>query len=307
MDPKPIIDFINARTTPQQVTITAPGVEPFPAFVGSNGALSSVEPLVREQRQRPRRRSGTVKTTSVGSFVELVNRDKLPESVIFADDGHEPRLVAVLNYHGAPVGGGEPAHCDDRITYSFPLSEEWQTWTKSSKRVMSQQDFAEFIEANGFDIGAPDDAGGITAAWAQRGGVRLAGPSEMMGVSKGLSVRVEESVQAHTRLESGEIRMEWTTEHKGHDGTAIKVPAAFHVLIPILHGGPLYSVPARLRYRATSGKVTWFYELHKPDAFLRDAVGDVVARLRRSVEEPEGGCGLLVVMGFPPGVGGNGG
>lgn len=304
MDPKPILDFIQARTTPQQVTITAPGVEPFPAYVTSSGQLVSVEPLLREQRQRPRRRTGTVKTTSVGSFVELVNRDKLPESVIFADDGAAPKLVAVLNYHEGTNDGGDPAHCDDRITYSFPLSEEWQTWTRSSKLVMSQQDFAEFIETNGFDIGVPDDAGGITAAWAQRGGVRLAGPSEMMGVSKGLSVRVEESVQAHTRLESGEIRMEWTTEHKGHDGAAIKVPAAFHILIPILHGGPLYSVPARLRYRAASGKVTWFYELHKPEAFLRDAVGDVVARLRRPVDEPEGGCGLLVVMGYPPDVGG---
>lgn len=304
MDPKPIIDFINARTTPQQVTIAAPGVDPFPAFVQGDGKLFSVEPLVREQRQRPRRRSGVVKTTSVGSFVELVNRDKLPESVIFADDGAAPKLVAVLNYHEATKDGGGPAHCDDRITYSFPLSEEWQTWMRSSKRTMSQQDFAEFIETNGFDIGSPSDAGGITASWAERGGVRLAGPAEMMGVSKGLSVRVEESVQAHTRLESGEIRMEWTTEHKGHDGAAIKVPAAFHILIPILHGGPLYSVPARLRYRAAGGKVTWFYELHKPEAFLRDAVGDVVARLRAPVEAPEGGCGLLVVMGYPPGDGG---
>lgn len=297
IDPKALLDFAERRTTPQQITIAAPGVEPFPAFVGSNGELVSVEHLLAAVRPAPRRRKGTIKTTSAESFVELVNRDARPGAVIFASDRNEPGLTAVLNYHGE--AGDAPSFCDDRIAYAFPLSQEWQTWTASSKRSMGQQEFAEFIEANAFDIGTPADAGATTAAWAERGGVRLAGPSEMMGVSKGLSVRVEESVQNHVRLESGEVRMEWTTEHKGHDGQAIKVPAAFHLLIPILHGGALYSVPARLRYRAANAKVTWFYELHKPDVFLRDAVADVVNRVR--AERDKGGCGLPVIMGYPPG------
>lgn len=299
-DPKSLLDFAERRTTPQQVTITAPGVEPFPAYIGSDGKLSSVSGLVDEQRLAPRRRKGAIKLTDVASFIALVNRDARETSVIFAGDRETPSLTAVLNYHGEH--GSDPAFCDDRISYAFPLSQEWETWTRSSKRVMGQQEFAEFIEANAFDIGNPAEAGATTAAWAERGSVRLAGPSEMMGVSKGLSVRVEESVQNHVRLESGEVRMEWTTEHKGHDGQAIKVPAAFHLLIPILHGGALYSVPARLRYRAANAKVTWFYELHKPDVFLRDAVREVVERV--SAERDAGGCGLPVFMGYPPGNGG---
>ena len=46
---------------------------------------------------------------TVGSFVELVNRDKGGESVIFASKG---KLVAVLNFHGAL-----PGFCDGRIVY----------------------------------------------------------------------------------------------------------------------------------------------------------------------------------------------
>lgn len=299
IDIKPLLDFAAARTTPQQVTITAPGVEPFPAFVTGGGSLTSTASLVAEQRLTPRRRKGQICLTDVGSFVDLVNRDGLPGSVIFANDREAPSLTAVLNYHGEH--GADPAFCDDRIVYPFPLSEEWQTWSRCSKQPMPQQAFAEFIEANAFDVGTPAEAGTTTATWAERGGVRLAGPSEMMGVSKGLSVRVEETIQNHTRLESGEIRMEWSTEHKGHDGQAIKVPAAFHLLIPILHGGARYSIPARLRYRAASGKVTWFYELHKPEFFLRDAVREVVERV--GAARDAGGCGLPIYMGTPPGNG----
>lgn len=297
IDVKAFLDFCAARTTPEGITIdSAPGVEPFPAYVTGSGQLVSLEPLVAEQRLAPRRRKGTIKTTDVASFIDLVNRDAQPGAMVFASDREKPSLTAVLNYHGE--AGKAPSFCDDRIAYDFPLSQEWQTWTENSKRTMTQQEFAEFIETNAFDIGTPADAGATTAAWCERGSVRLAGPSEMMGVSKGLSVRVEETVQNHTRLESGEIRMEWSTEHKGHDGAAIKVPAAFHLLIPILHGGAQYSIPARLRYRAAGGKVTWFYELHKPDFFLRDAVREVVDRVR--ADRDAGGCGLPVILGYPP-------
>ena len=297
IDIKPLLDFAQARTTPQQVTITAPGVEPFPAYVTGDGKLASVASLVDEQRLTPRRRKGEIRLSDVWSFVELVNRDARPGSVIFASDRESPSLTAVLNYHGEH--GADPAFCDDRIVYPFPLSDEWKTWTRSSKRSMGQQEFAEFIEANAFDVGGPAEAGATAATWAERGGVRFAGPAEMMGVSKGLSVRVEESVQNHVRLESGEVRMEWSTEHKGHDGQAIKVPAAFHLLIPILHGGAQYSIPARLRYRAANAKVTWFYELHKPEFFLRDAVREVVERVGGAKDA--GGCGLPIYMGTPPG------
>lgn len=305
-----IIEFAKKRCEPMLVTLKGPGDGPsdVPAFVGhdaSGGSYAkSLKAIIDEWRTRPERRRGTIQVSTIESFVALVNRDSMESSVIFADNGKAPRLVAVLNFHEAAYG--TPAFCDDRIVYPFPLSDEWTTWTESNgeSQKMSQADFAEFIETNLFDIAEPGDAGAITTGWATKMGVKLAGPAELMRVSRGLSVRVEETVRNVIKRESGESEFVFATEHKdATDGGTVKVPSAFHIRIPILRGEGTYSIPARLRYRAGGGRVQWFYELHRPELFLLDAVNEAIKRVKLpedATDEKSRGCGLPVFMGTPP-------
>jgi hypothetical protein len=59
----------------------------------------------------PERRKGTARLTSVDSFIEIVERFKNPDSVIFADTTQaSARLLAVFDYHPrGGVGGIEPS------------------------------------------------------------------------------------------------------------------------------------------------------------------------------------------------------
>lgn len=298
-----IIAFAEKRTEPHivMVDIDDSEVAPFHVLIDGQGEAVSLKALVDEQRMRPCRRKGTVHVTTVESFVELVRRDANEDSIIFADDGMKPALVAVLNFHG-PGSGDEPhvEFCDDRVSYSFPLSEEWTAWTGANgeRAKMDQARFAEFIEDRLFDIGDVDQAGPTAAAWAAKMGVKLAGPQALMAVSRGLTIRVEETFKNIVKRETGETDFVFATAHKDDAGEAVRVPTAFHILIPILRGGSAYSIPVRLRYRVGGGKVAWFFELHRPEVFLRDAVGDAIQVVRAARED--GGCGLPVIMGTPP-------
>lgn len=302
-----IIDFAKARTEPQIQRFEDPEkVAPdVVAVIGHDAhGATKIDPINFNRdtyRERPIRRKGTITTTTLDSFVALVNRQSGEDSVIFADDSARPSMTAVLNFHEAG-DGGEPAWGDDRITYAFPLSEEWIAWTSKNKVKFEVAEFAEFIENRLFDIGEQGSAGSITQRFAAASGVSLAGPQAIRNLSKGLSVRVEHKVARVVNLQSGEGRMEFSEEHKGDDGTPMSVPAAFHIMIPVFKSGALYSIPVRLRYRTGGGKVIFFFEIHRAELFLLDAVNEALAIVRRAEDATKGtaqqpGCGLPVFMG----------
>lgn len=320
---KAIIEFATARTEPRIETFKDPlGIGPdVIAIIGHNAGggteISEIDFDRDTWRDRPRRRRGTISVTTLESFIALVNRQSIPpkagvgplhpeserQSVIFVDDSAKPSLTAVLNFH-AP-GDGEPEFCDDRIKYEFPLSQEWKDWTQANGAKLDQGQFAEWLENHLFDIGDIGCAGAITTAFCKEGGVQLAGRQTILGLSKGLAIRVEHRVARTINLQSGEGRIEFNEEHQAEGGGPLTVPAAFHLFIPVFQGGPRYSIPVRLRYRTGGGRISWFFEIHRADLFLKDAVDEAIAIVRRSRDHKDGdvpapGCGLSVFMGVAP-------
>lgn len=271
---------------------------------GADGTeMTEVRDLVDQLRDHPKRREGTLTTDDLDSFIYLVNRDKKPESVIFSARGsqNEPYIVAVLDFHEA--GAKTPHFCKDRVRYGFPLSDEWKLWNGKNgpKGVMSQGVFAQFIEDNIFDVGEPGAAGDIAASFAQKLGVTFASPSSLMTVSRGLEVRSNQRIKESRNLENGDCSLIFETTETDKNGAALNVPTAFHLLIPIFKGGALYSIPVRLRRRVSDGSLAWWFEMHRADLFLNDAIEDALIRVRGEAgEQSEDGTGLPVVMGTPP-------
>lgn len=282
-------------------------------------AITPVKQYVDAVRERPERRTGNLLAHDLDSFIALTNRDSFAgESVIFADvaDRKTPKLVAVLDFHDRRNGAPTPREpeadwCKDRVSYAFPLSDEWKAWMSRAGEAnkMTMEAFAIFVEDHLFDIGEPAAAGAIAQAFASKLGVNFAGPSGIMALSRGLEIKVDSRLAKAVKLDTGEASFSFEENHLDKNGAPLKVPAAFHVMIPIFLGGPLYSIPMRLRYRVSGSSVSFFYEPHKPEAFFDDAIKDALERVRRDVnpakpegadEAPPGGCGLLVVLGSPP-------
>jgi uncharacterized protein YfdQ (DUF2303 family) len=260
------------------------------AVVPASKTVQSLRPILDEFLPKPRRRVGKSTLRDVGSFVELTKRFASGDSAVFANpDRAQPSLVTVFDYHPK---GDAPATADwlqHRATYAPPLSDEWKAWSGKNGVGMAQGDFAAFIEERATDLVVvnlddPDNrllktlADLVEGAWAN--------PTDMVRLSRGLQVNVESVVKNAQTLNSGEVSILYEETHKDGAGQPLKVPTLFTIAIPVFYAGQLYRLAARLRYRVGGGKITWFYQLVRPDLVFDDAFNGIVSTVRTETTLP---------------------
>lgn len=268
----------------------------------------SIKKFVDEYRERPARKTGTVRLGDLASFIDLVERFKDSESVIFARAAGQPSqnagsqppvLEAVFNYHepthlAEGTGDkGQPRFGDHRAIYAFPVSEEWLAWTRGNGKQMSQEEFAAFVEDRIGDVADPGQASGTLADFFRaKLGVEFATPARLMELSRGLSVRVGQRVRNAQNLATGEAQVQFIEEHADEAGVPLKIPGAFVLAIPVFQFGAPYQVAARLRYRLAGGSINWFYELHRADRIFDHA-------FKEACDTAQERTGLPLFIGSP--------
>lgn len=224
-------------------------VEEHPFFVlPANASIHDLEAYL----PTPLRKTGTVTLNDVKSFVGYVNQEKREGTRLYGTV-NPPVFTAVFNDHGETTGWK-----DYRAVYACPLAAEWKTWFGKSGVVMSQAEFAAFIENNLSDIAVPAAA-------------------DMLEISRSLEAKKKVNFASGIRLSNGENEL---TYEETISGTAqkgkLQVPEEFTVGIPVLEGGIKYAVTARLRYRiADQGALSMWYELIRPHKIIEDAVAAV--------------------------------
>lgn len=244
----------------------------------------SVREEVDKWRARPLRRRGTSVAGTIDSFCNLVNRHKTEDSVVFGDlNWRRPTLLAVIDYHPIRNPDDKQDRADwgqNLISYEFPMSEEWSEWSQRDAAVMSQEEFGYLIEDRVQHLAAPtDDEQAVFGEMLQ---TKLATPSELMMLSRGLSMTVKAAYKDHKVIQSGESEISYVEEHADATGAnKLKVPGAFMIEIPIFHSGGTERILVRLRYRAREGRLSWFYQLYRPDM----AISKVLEAEREFVEQ----------------------
>ncbi|MGJ8570464.1 MAG: DUF2303 family protein [Hoeflea sp.] len=242
---------------------------PLARLHGESPEFDSLKRLAEEWRLHPERKTGTAQIDTLVSFIDLTNRHKTADSVIFADTNWiAPALTTVVDYHKAE--GTDAQWLKHRVHYAFPLSEQWKTWVATNGKPMNQADFAQFIEDNIADLSSPEalEVTDFEAKFA----TKIATPSELVALSRGLAVRVESKAMSSVVLQSGEGEIIWDEVHQGADGKKLKVPGLFMLQIPLFHMGETQRVPVRLRYRVREGSTTWFYQIYRPDVAVTERV-----------------------------------
>lgn len=100
----------------------------------------------------PSRIKQGVELLTLNSLVLYVAEYKGSDTVIFANEP-DGTYAAVFDYHNTARGT-----CDHIAFYACPKSEQWDTWTRTSRSTMNQTSFAQFIEANLVDVIEPAGA-----------------------------------------------------------------------------------------------------------------------------------------------------
>lgn len=251
---------------------------------GKQPELRSVQRLLEEYRLFPERKSGQAVAQTFASFVELVNRHKTADSVVFADmDWKKPSLTAVIDYHQA-ASGGKAAFGRHRVHYAFPLSEEWQAWIALNGEKMGQENFAHFIEDHVAELSSPTEA--EIVEFERQFATRVATPSQLVELSRGLQVNIAARVKNVTTLQSGEGQIAWEESHQDADGKPLKVPGMFILNMAPFFMGDQVRIPVRLRYRPSGASIVWFYQIYRPDQAITQHVRDVLAEAREKTELP---------------------
>lgn len=235
-----------------------------------SGIVAGVKDIFAAYRTAPERKTGTAKVNTLDSFINLLERHKTDNSVIFAETNWlKPSLTAVIDYH-EDRNGGLADNGKHRIHYEFPLSEEWKAWVEINGKPMQQETFAEFIEDHIADLSSPDTM--EEEDFRRKFGFKVAFPNELVTLSRGLQVHSASRVKNAVTLQSGEGEITWEEEHRDAQGNKLQVPGLFILSIaPFFRGQPT-RIPVRLRYRVSPGGIIWICQLYRPDVSITEEV-----------------------------------
>jgi uncharacterized protein YfdQ (DUF2303 family) len=226
----------------------------------------------------PTRKRADVSVTTTDSFILYAKKHgSLDECVIYAEvdaEGSRCVLRALMNDNGAD----NPKWRDHRCTFAPALSVEWKRWIAKNKVQMSQADFATWLEDNQGDVRSV--SGSPTGA-------------DILAMAQAFEVNADKRVKSHINLQSGGVRFEFVEDETKDTRTSMEVFRRFTLALPVFDGSTdAYPVEARLKYRDNSGKVTFWYELIRPDRAFKTAVQSALDQIKAET-------GFMLLQGTP--------
>lgn len=228
----------------------------------------------------PTRKRADVTVTSTESFIAYSKKHgSLDECVIYAEiDAEQSKCIlrALMNDNGATT----PKWRDHKCTFQPALSVEWKRWMSKNGpgKAMSQTDFATWLEDNQGDVRSVD--GSPSGA-------------DILAMAQAFEVNADKRVKSHINLQSGGVRFEFVEDETKDTRTSMEVFRRFTLGLPVFDGSTdAYPVEARLKYRDNSGKVTFWYELIRPDRAFKTAV-------QSSLDQIKEATGFMLLHGNP--------
>jgi uncharacterized protein YfdQ (DUF2303 family) len=248
------------------------------ALVYPDKTVKSLEYLDDE----PRRKRASVLLYETASFIDYINRHKLSlQTHVFGkatELGGE--FSAVLDYHKDEAAAGDEfraAWGEHKATLKLETTPEWNRWIGYNGKLLTQEQFAEFIEDNLNDIIRPDGA-------------------TVLEVAQGLQGRKNVAFKSGKNLRDGAITLEYVESIEVNGSTSrrddmFRVPDKFTLGIVPFVGAHGVEIDARLRFRiGNDGKLSFAYVLNRPFKVVEDAF----LLARGEIEEK---TGIRVMLG----------
>ncbi|BCJ90023.1 hypothetical protein IZ6_07580 [Terrihabitans soli] len=283
-----IVDLADRAQRAEIVLIPTEGLGPglpsgIPALYDrKEHKLISVKDLIESQRQKPAEIKGKAQTGTLASFIELINRHKSADSVVFAKTAWpQPGFLAVIDYHKVDHNPDWQRH---KIAYDFPVTEEFKVWMEFDGKKMEQAEFAAFLEEHAAELASPTDA--EINLYGPLFKSAFATPNQLIDLSRELEVFVGAKVKRGARIQTGETQLEFTTEHHNAAGQKIDIPGIFILNVRPFVDGDEVRIPVRLRYRLDGPGIFWFYQMYRWEEDLRQRVLNDLAYVGEQTKLP---------------------
>jgi uncharacterized protein YfdQ (DUF2303 family) len=263
--------LVEAIQLPREVQPLKIG-EQYAAIVPNGATVEMLQPGSEFDRERaglaPVRPSGNPFFDDTDSFVRYILKHGNDASEIYADTQRQT-IVAVLDWHDDEPGWG--VH---RATLKFRPDPDWQAWGKIDRRPMSQQEFAEFLEDQRWDIVTPSAAA-------------------VMEACSNLDVTTSAAFSSRTRLSDGTIALSYSEDQRTGQ---VKVPQTITLKLYPFSGSELYEVHARIRTSIKDQKLTFKVLIDRPHKVVETAIETEINKISEAVLK----LGVSVFNGLAP-------
>lgn len=223
----------------------------------------------RQQHARtPARKTGAYNVGDAASFLKYFDKHATDSAEIWVGDRS---IKAVLN-----AADDHPSYEDHTLTMVLHHSPEWNAWTSLSGRLLGQQEFAEFLEANAVDIVQPT-------------------MGEILEVAQSLEATTKVDFKSAFRTTDGQraFRYEETTTAKAGQKGELEIPERLGLALRVYTASAPSEVTARFRYRINGDRLTVGIVIDQQDRIRGTAIGDLAGAIVTAVD------GRALVMQLP--------
>ena len=231
------------------------------AIANGDGGLKVID--TDAYRTEPRRVIRKVTAADAVSFLAYLNGRQV-------DDGDGLEVWADIDSRTmTAIIDGHEGWCADTAVLQLRHSSEWKAWSDRSGRLVSQLEFADFVEDQLSTIAEPE------------GSVLLEIVQSMQG-----STKVQ--WQSADWLANGARAFQWVEEVEAKAGRKgkLEIPAQFTLGLRPFVGSDPFRVVANLRYRIEHGQLKIGFKLPELDRIIESAFADVVAAVDEGVTVP---------------------
>lgn len=242
-----------------------------PDFLDIHGRPAAIVPngyelrLLEHLLPNPTRKVGTVKLDDVDSFIDFVKREgSLASCRIYADiDVVKDKVgfTAIMNDHTEEQANWR----DYRAVYQPQKSIEWTTWMKQNDESMNQATFADFLTDNVKDIATVES---------------MPTGAQMLAMAIEFHCNQEVIFKSALRPQSGNITFTFIDKEDDATTKRMELFERFALGIAPFFNGSAYQILGRLKYRLMGSKLTFWYELVRPDLALQDATRDLIKTIK---------------------------
>ena len=237
---------------------------------------------------QPRSLGGCAHILDEASMIAHCQRFRDSASALFAN---ADSIVAVYDYHRpiaealhieakegetailAVIGRDASARWQrHRAIYKPAKSKEWTTWTSKAGQLMSQADFADFLEANLQDLAGPE------------GDRKVPSPADLMTLALTLKVTSEDVLESQINRTTGEYHLVAKVEQKT-TGEA-KIPKEFDILVPVYENGDLLRVTCRFRMKKDGAGFKFGWVIPTAERLERSAWQAICKRISETTTLP---------------------
>ncbi len=221
-------------------------------------------------KTNPDLKKGRINVVAANSFTQYFSSHfEEGRSTIYAtiDQGASKfKVFCVIDDHYAVPGIYSAGWRQHIVIYTPTRSKEFADWTEKDGVKMSQEDFADFIEDH------IDDFNSVDGKFPTGGEMATMATNFQMTSEKVFKRKIDNTTCG--------AQLEFVDKADGATAAMIDTHKRFCVAIPVFDDDTVsYRIEARLRFRAESGKVVFWFDLVRKDLAFKYAALAKLAKI----------------------------